>query len=48
MFEAQSSSGANSCVVCSVIVKSDNYSKKILNLREMCLKGNRDYLEKKI
>lgn len=40
--------GANSCVVCSVIVKSDNYSKKILNLREMCLKGNRDYLEKKV
>ena len=42
MFEV-TSAGANSCVVCSVIVKSDNMEEKILRLREMCKKGNLKY-----
>jgi ribulose-phosphate 3-epimerase len=43
MFEV-TSAGANSCVVCSVIVKSSNIKEKTLRLREMCKKGNLKYL----
>ncbi|MDC0563155.1 ribulose-phosphate 3-epimerase [Candidatus Pelagibacter ubique] len=43
MFEV-TSAGANSCVVCSVIIKSDDIKKKILRLKEMCKKGNFEYL----
>lgn len=39
-----SSIGANSCVVCSVIIKSSNIKEKTLRLREICEKGNLEYL----
>lgn len=45
MFDV-TSKGANSCVVCSVIIKSDNIKEKTLKLKEMCKKGNLEYLKK--
>ena len=45
MFEV-TSAGANSCVVCSVIIKSTNI-KKILNLKEMCMKGSSQFITNK-
>ena len=46
MFEV-TSAGANSCVVCSVIIKSTNIKKKILNLKEMCMKGSSQFITNK-
>ena len=46
MFEV-TSAGANSCVVCSVIIKSTNI-KKILNLKEMCMKGSSQFITNKV
>ncbi|MBD1154575.1 hypothetical protein IDH00_01745 [Pelagibacterales bacterium SAG-MED21] len=46
MFEV-TSAGANSCVVCSVIIKSDNIKKKVITLKEMCKKGSLEFLTNK-
>ena len=45
MFEV-TSAGANSCVVCSVIIKSENIKQKTLSLKQMCKKGNMNYTKK--
>lgn len=46
MFEV-TSCGANSCVVCSVIVKSNDYKKKIGSLKKMCVEGTKNFNQKK-
>ena len=38
------SSGADSCVVCSVIVKSEDIRKKTILLKQMCKKGQKIFL----
>lgn len=45
MYEV-TSVGANSCVVCSVIIKSKNINEKIINLKNMCKKGTKQFLNK--
>lgn len=47
MFEV-TSAGANSCVVCSVIIKSTSIKKKILSLKEMCMKGSSQFITNKV
>ena len=38
--------GANSCIVCSVIIKSENISEKIISLKNICKKGSFQYQKK--
>lgn len=45
MYEV-TSAGANSCVVCSVIIKSKNFKEKIFKLKEMCEKGTQQFLKR--
>jgi len=45
MFEV-TSAGADSCVVCSVIVKSENYLNTINSLKKMCDEGIKIYRQK--
>ena len=40
--------GANSCIVCSVIIKSENITEKIISLKNICKKGSFQYQKKTI